>query len=91
VKTNDNRFTSLIILLALGGAEVAIIYAALVFDTPLRLFANRAADSWPGRVMLASLGWGIISVGMIVLLTIVERRNARARAGEAAADRDSPD
>jgi hypothetical protein len=41
--------------------------------------------------MLASLGWGIISVGMIVLLTIVERRNARARAGEAAADRDSPD
>jgi hypothetical protein len=69
--------TTGLLILAFGAAEVAIIVALLALETPVSHFARQAAETWPGRFMLASIGLAVIVVTMIILLTIVERRQAR--------------
>lgn len=66
-----------LLILAFGVAEVAIIFALVGLETPVSHFARQAAESWPGRIMLASIGLAVIVITMIILLTIVERRQAR--------------
>jgi hypothetical protein len=56
---------------------VAIVFALIVLETPFSRFARQAAETWPGRLMLASIGLAVIVVTMIILLTFVERRQAR--------------
>lgn len=71
--------TTGLLILAFGAAEVAIIFSLLVIETPVSRFARQAAETWPGRFVLASIGLSVIIVTMIVLLTIVERRQARSK------------
>ena len=70
--------TGLLILL-FGVAQVVIIFGLLVFDNPLGAWARRQAETWPGRIILAAIGWGVLSASMVVVLTIVERRSARSK------------
>lgn len=68
--------TSGVLILLLGAFEVAIIYGLLALDGPIAQWARGAAESWAGRFLLAAIGLAIIIVTMIVLLTILERRQA---------------
>ena len=74
----DGGPTTLICILAFGAAEVLILYLLLVLETPFSALARRAASTWPGRAMLALIGWVLISAFMIVLLTFLEKRRARS-------------
>ena len=69
--------TTGLLILGVGAAEVAIIFALIALDSPVSGFARKAAETWPGRFILASIGMAVIVVMMIILLTIVERRQAR--------------
>jgi len=75
---NRGPTTGLLVLL-FGVAQVAILFGLLVVDNPLGSWARRQADTWPGRILLAAIGWGVISASMIVLLTIAERRSVRGK------------
>ena len=68
------------ILLLFGVGELVIVYLLLALKTPLQAWANRATESWGGRLALAGLGWLIISVFMIGILSLAERR-AKKRLG----------
>lgn len=60
-----------------GSVEILVVYLLLALDSPLAAWANRAAESWPGRFALAALGWLLISVVMIVVLSVTEARAKR--------------
>ena len=61
-------------IVVLGAVEVGVVYALLAFDTPVALWAWRATETWPGRLMLAAIGLAVIVVSMIMILTLAERR-----------------
>lgn len=73
----DRGPPALVYILALGGLEVLIIYLLLVVESPVSAFARRAAETWPGRAALAVIGWLVITVFMVVLLTFLEKRRGR--------------
>lgn len=70
------------LILLLGGAQVLIIYVLLAVESRWSVLANRAATSWGGRIVLASIGWLVIwlviTVVMITILSIAERRAKRS-------------
>ncbi len=67
------------VLLMFGAGEVLIVYLLLAIESPLNVWANRAAETWGGRIALAGIGWLLISVIMFVVLSIAENRAKRRR------------
>lgn len=63
-----------VVIFVLGLAEVLIVYLLLVLDTPVAPFVRRAAETAVGRVVIALIGFVVISFGMIIFLTLLERR-----------------
>jgi len=61
-------------ILVLGAVEVAVVYALLSVDSPIAVWAWRATETWPGRLILAAIGLAVICVSMITILTLAERR-----------------
>lgn len=67
------------LVLLFGAGEVLVIFLLLVVESPLGPWANRAAETWGGRLELAAVAWLIISVVMIVVLAARSRARARTR------------
>lgn len=72
-----------VLVLILGLVQAGIIYALIAVDSPVSAFARRAAATWPGRLLLATIGMLVITVGMITLLTFLERRRPHDRQSDA--------
>ena len=65
------------LILLFGVVQVLLIYLLLVGESRVGILANRAAATWTGRLVLAGIGLSVITVGMITILSVAERRARR--------------
>jgi hypothetical protein len=70
-------YTALILIVALGVAEVAILYVLIAVETPLTPLVRRLLANPAGMFTLViSVVW-VLSIGVTLILSWAERRHRR--------------